>query len=63
MLCEGVSRTNPARLTGRTEGNKIVNFTADGICAADAEGKFAKVYIDAAQTWSLEGRALEWEEL
>ena len=62
VLCEGVSRTNPARLTGRTEGNKIVNFTADGVCAADAEGKFAKVYIDAAQTWSLEGRALEWEE-
>ncbi len=62
VLCEGLSRTNVSRFTGRTEGNKIVNFTAEKISAAEAEGKFVKVYIDNAQTWSLEGHALEWEE-
>ena len=61
VLCEGVSRTNDARLTGRTESNKIVNFTAENISADDAAGRFVKVYIENAQTWSLEGRAVEWE--
>ena len=62
VLCEGLSRTNSTRFTGRTEGNKIVNFTAEAISAADVEGKFVKVLIDSAQTWSLDGHALEWEE-
>ena len=58
VLCEGVSRTNENRFTGRTEGNKIVNFTADRNPVAGG-GKFVKVYIDSAQTWSLEGHAIE----
>jgi tRNA A37 methylthiotransferase MiaB len=49
------------RLTGRTEGNKIVNIEADG----GRDGGFAKklpeagdivrVKITGAETWSLEG--------
>lgn len=39
-----------------------MNFTAEAISAADVEGKFVKVLIDSAQTWSLDGHALEWEE-
>ena len=62
VLCEGLSRTNINRFTGRTEGNKIVNFTADVKCLREAEGKFVKVYIEKAQTWSLEGYAVEWEQ-
>jgi len=61
VLCEGLSRTNINRFTGRTEGNKIVNFVADVKCLREAEGKFVKVYIEKAQTWSLEGHAVEWE--
>ena len=60
VLCEGFSRTNIKRLTGRTEGNKIVNFTAE-IPDFDVKGKFVKVYIDSAQTWSLDGHAISWE--
>ena len=56
-----MSRTNINRFTGRTEGNKIVNFAADVKCLREAEGKFVKVYIEKAQTWSLEGHAVEWE--
>ena len=62
VLCEGLSRTNIKRFTGRTEGNKIVNFTADIKNCSEAAGKFVKVYIDSAQTWSLDGHAVEWEE-
>ncbi|MDR3120607.1 MAG: tRNA (N6-isopentenyl adenosine(37)-C2)-methylthiotransferase MiaB [Clostridiales bacterium] len=28
VLCEGLSKTNPERLTGRTPGGRVVNFTA-----------------------------------
>ena len=62
VLCEGLSRTNINRFTGRTEGNKIVNFTADVKNCQEATGKFVKVYIDSAQTWSLDGHAVEWEK-
>lgn len=62
VLCEGLSRTNAERFTGRTEGNKIVNFTAEHKTAAELEGKFVNVVIDSAQTWSLEGHAVGWEE-
>ena len=53
VLCEGPSRTNEDRLTGRTEGNKIVNFIGDG----NLRGKMVRVHIEHAQTWSLEGTA------
>jgi tRNA-2-methylthio-N6-dimethylallyladenosine synthase len=58
VLTEGVSRTNVDRYTGRTEGNKIVNFTAPDSAKVDT-GDFARVLITGAQTWSLEGEFVE----
>ncbi|MBR5059889.1 MAG: tRNA (N6-isopentenyl adenosine(37)-C2)-methylthiotransferase MiaB [Clostridia bacterium] len=52
VLCEGLSKTDLSRFTGRTEGNKIVNFTSRG----DPCGRFVNVEITGIQTWSLEGR-------
>lgn len=52
VLVEGRSRTNPERYTGRTSGNKIVNFTGD----RDATGEIIEVVIDEAATWSLGGK-------
>lgn len=51
VLAEGISRTNKNRYTGRTEGNKIVNFISD----TEVTGRLVKVKIESAQTWSLEG--------
>ncbi len=51
VLCEGVSRTNENRYTGRTEGNKVVNFTS----RTDVTGQIVPVRIRQIQTWSLEG--------
>ena len=55
VLCEGVSKTNGDRLTGRTPGGKVVNFTAavDG-----AVGTYMDVRIEKARTWSLDGAIL-----
>lgn len=57
VLTEGQSRTNEDKYTGRTESNKIVNFS----CPADtapAPGTFVQVRVEHAQTWSLEGALL-----
>ncbi len=54
VLVEGTSRTSEERYTGRTEGNKIVNFTSD----KDLTGKLVNVNIDCVQTWSLYGNAV-----
>ncbi len=53
VLVEGLSRTSDTHYTGRTDGNKIVNFT----CDKDFTGKIIPVKIDSAQTWSLDGSA------
>ncbi|MBQ8827580.1 MAG: tRNA (N6-isopentenyl adenosine(37)-C2)-methylthiotransferase MiaB [Clostridia bacterium] len=53
VLVEGLSRTSDTHYTGRTEGNKIVNFT----CDRDFTGKIIPVKIVSAQTWSLDGIA------
>lgn len=53
VLAEGRSRTNPDKYTGRTEGNKIVNFTSN----RDVTGTFVQVRIEEAATWSLNGTA------
>ncbi|MBR7061401.1 MAG: tRNA (N6-isopentenyl adenosine(37)-C2)-methylthiotransferase MiaB [Clostridia bacterium] len=58
VLCEGPSKTNPERLTGRTEGNKVVNFVVPAGLSV-AEGQFADVRIETVQTWSLEGTAVD----
>ena len=55
VLVEGRSKTNPDRFAGRTEGNKIVNFT----CGRDRTGEIIKVKITEAATWNLNGAAEE----
>lgn len=54
VLVEGVSKTDPHMLTGRNEGNKIVNFKGD----ESLIGKFADVKITKAQTWILFGELI-----
>ena len=51
VLVEGESKSDPGMLTGRTEGNKIVNFKGDKALT----GKFVDVKITKAQTWVLCG--------
>ncbi|MBO4353665.1 MAG: tRNA (N6-isopentenyl adenosine(37)-C2)-methylthiotransferase MiaB [Clostridia bacterium] len=51
VLCEGESKTNKDKLTGRTEGNKIVLFDGD----ASFEGKFVNVKITDSAAFALYG--------
>lgn len=51
VLVEGVSKTSSDRLTGRTDGNKVVNFAGD----TSLIGQIIPVKITKALTWSLEG--------
>jgi tRNA-2-methylthio-N6-dimethylallyladenosine synthase len=50
VLVEGPSRTDPARLRGRTRHNKVVNFT--GLARA---GEIVPVEIAAATSQTLAG--------
>jgi tRNA-2-methylthio-N6-dimethylallyladenosine synthase len=52
VLVEGPSRTDPARLRGRTRHNKTVNF--DGIATA---GELVPVTIESASSQTLSGVA------
>jgi len=54
VLVEGVSKTNENVLTGRTEGNKIINFTGD----KSLIGNFADVKITSVGTFNMSGEAL-----
>ena len=51
VLVEGPSRTDPAKLRGRTEHNKTVNFT--GVAAP---GETTDVEIDSATSTTLAGQ-------
>lgn len=51
VLCEGKSKTNDDKLSGRTEGNKIVLFDGD----ASLEGKFVNVKITSSAAFALYG--------
>ena len=51
VLCEGPSKTNPARLMGRTRTNKIVVFEGNGRLA----GEILDVRIERANGFSLYG--------
>ena len=56
VLCEGISKNNSEKLTGRTDGNKIVNFDIpSGFSESDIKGKLVKIKIKNVQTWSLDG--------
>jgi tRNA-2-methylthio-N6-dimethylallyladenosine synthase len=51
VLCEGPSKTNPARLMGRTRTNKIVLFESDD----DLAGELIDVHVERATGFSLYG--------
>ena len=53
VLVEGPSRRDPGAWKGRTRGNRIVNFPAEGEIVA---GDFVHVQITGAGFLSLEGR-------
>ncbi|HPD00518.1 MAG TPA: tRNA (N6-isopentenyl adenosine(37)-C2)-methylthiotransferase MiaB [Acetivibrio sp.] len=54
VLVEGLSKNNDKVYTGRTRGNKIVNFEGN----KDMIGKLVNVRIDSVKTWSLEGTVI-----
>jgi tRNA-2-methylthio-N6-dimethylallyladenosine synthase len=55
ILVEGISKTNDNIYTGRTRGNKIVNYKG----GEDDIGKLKNVLIEEVKTWSLEGRLIK----
>jgi len=55
VLVTGRSRKNPAELAGRTENNRVVNFTGSDDSLI---GGFADVHIEAALPNSLRGRKI-----
>ncbi len=57
ILVDGESKTNPDMMCGRTDSNKIVNFSP----VKAKKGDIINVKITKAQTWSLSGE--EKEEL
>lgn len=54
VLVEGPSKNNPEKLAGRTETNKLVNFTAD----ESTIGSIVKVKITEAKSFSLNGELI-----
>ena len=51
VLCEGPSKTNPSRLSGRTPGNKIVVFEGPESCV----GELIDLRVERANGFSLYG--------
>jgi tRNA-2-methylthio-N6-dimethylallyladenosine synthase len=51
LLVEGVSKTNPSMMTGRTRTNKLVHFPS----TIDLVGSLIRVNIKEARTWNLVG--------
>ena len=58
VLCEGRSKTNAERYTGRTPGGKVVNFICENVEGADLTGRLITVRAERARTWSLDGEAV-----
>lgn len=52
VLVEGLSKTDPAKVSGRTDLNKLVNFPG----TTDLIGKIVEVTIVEAKSFSLEGK-------
>ena len=55
VLVDGVSKNNDEMLSGRTDTSKIVNFKGD----AALKGKYVRVKVTEAHTWSLNGELAE----
>lgn len=58
VLVEGPSRKNPAQLCGRTENNRVVNFTPPGDSPESLVGVFVDIRINEALPNSLRGEFL-----
>ena len=54
VLCDGVSKNNPALYSGRNEGNKIVFFEGQ----PEDTGRFVDVLIEKGDAFSLSGKKL-----
>jgi tRNA-2-methylthio-N6-dimethylallyladenosine synthase len=52
VLVEGKSKTDPTKLTGRNEKNRLVHFEG----SEDLIGQFADIWIERAETYALYGR-------
>ena len=52
ILVDGFSKKDPGQLKGRTENNRVVNFTSDDL---DLIGQFVDVTIAEAYPNSLRG--------
>lgn len=57
VLCDGPSRRNSRKLSGRTDTFKLVNFMGD----PSLQGEIVKVRITSSNTFSLEGEIIENE--
>lgn len=55
VLVDGASKNDKNVLSGRCDSSKIVNFKGD----ASLIGKYVKVKITQAHTWSLNGELAE----
>ena len=55
VLCDGVSKSNPALYSGRTDGNKIAFFEGE----ADDVGKFVNFVADRADSYAFYGKKLK----
>lgn len=55
VICQGASKSNSGMLEGRTEGNKILLFSADNA----REGDYVRVKVTKAQPYALFGDEVE----
>lgn len=55
VLCDGVSKTDPGILSGRTEGGKLVLFHG----SPELEGQFVRVRIQRTEAFSLWGETVD----
>ncbi len=63
VLVEGASKRDPAVISGRTEGNKVVHAPAPpGVEIGTLAGCMVDVEIHEAQTWFLAGRIVGYEQ-
>ena len=56
ILVTGYAKKGPGQLSGRTENNRVVNFTSQNTALI---GQFTEVEITAAYTNSLLGRRID----
>lgn len=55
VLVEGKSKTDPDKMSGRSEGGKLVHFSSDSV----RPGDIVKVKIENVNTWTLSGKLEE----